>query len=298
MVTQPSIRVWAGGGRPVTLEGGPLPLHGLLFEPSGERDPRVAVLHIHGRGANMATPPGSSLAERVAIPAVAHLTMNLRAHDLGYTAVPERGGDPPTPSDYEVAGGMWEQVHESVADIDVAVRALRSRGYTRIVGAAHSAGGLSLATYAGEHPGLAGRIMLSPLTGSTQSLTRLFGDEAGVTEAVERARELKASGQGHILLPARQWYFAISATSLLDRLSQPVNAWARAMDRDSSPCLIVWGGAETRAGLWRDSFDALRSPIKRAVEIPNAGHYYVGQHAAVGTAVTDFVNEVILGSAR
>jgi alpha/beta superfamily hydrolase len=102
-----------------------------------------------------------------------------------------------------------------------------------------------------------------------------------------------AAGQGHLLIPVTQWYYAISATSLLDRIDEPDDAWQRAMEADDSPCLMVWGTAESRTAAWQLAYEALDLPSKQAVQIPGSGHYYVGFEMEVTRAVADFVATVV-----
>jgi hypothetical protein len=278
--------------RLVALRHEGIRLDGLLSEPGDPSSRRVAVLHIHGRGSNFYTRPGSTILAGFPDPGVAHLSLNLRGHDLAYTDIPWRGADPGRQEDYEVAGAMWERTVDSAADIGIGVRALRERGYSHVFVAAHSAGALALATYAAREHGLAGRVLLSPLTSGKGSVARWFGDERGVEEAATRARQMVAQGRGHLLIPVDQWYYAISATSLLDRVDEPDDVWRRAMEADHSPCLMVWGTAESRAAGWQQAYEGLNLPTKRAVPIPGAGHYYVGFEDQVTRAVADFVAAV------
>lgn len=294
----PTLRTIVPRGRLVAIEGDGLRLTGLLAEPAEPSGTGAAVLHIHGRGGNASTRPGTTLIAGWPQDGVAHLSVNLRSRDLGYTAIPEEGDDPGQREHYDVGGGMWELLDESAADVALAVDALRGAGYPAVVLASHSAGALALARYVATNAGVAARVLLSPLTGARGSLVRWFGGEDALARAADTARAMVAEGRGRELLAVRGWYHAISAASLLDRLSFDHDAWRRALEADDSPCLLVWGSAETRAGHWSEVATGLALPDVRTAVLEGSGHYYVGQGDALVEIVRGFVADVVSSADR
>jgi pimeloyl-ACP methyl ester carboxylesterase len=267
-----------------------LALDGLLTEPP---DPRAAVLYLHGKGCNFYTGPGRFIPERSALADITHLSINMRCHDLGYTRpdVPAvdmpmiPGDDRPPP----VAGGMWEVLADGHKDVGAAVRYLREGGYQRMFIAGHSSGGFYTADYCARDPDIAGRIMLSPLTSNKVPVRFWFPTDEALEGAVSRARELVASGDGHRLIPLPTWFYAIAASSLLERIAEEDDAWMKAASASIAPMLMIWGGAEGRSGLWAQFWSDLPIPDKEQFVVEGADHLYVGFEAEVTQVVDDFL---------
>lgn len=261
-------------------------LEGLLYE-SDER-PVASLLHLHGKGGNCYSGAARFLPRLMRDLPVRHLALNMRCHDLGYTRADLRYDDFHEGS-ARTDGGWWEQVSVGPLDVAAGVRALRECGPEPVFIAGHSSGGFYAATYCRDDPGIAGRILLSPLTDNRRPLPMWFGDGQGLAAAVERARELSDAGRGHEVIPLPTWYYGISADSLIERAAEEDSVWLRAMQASDAPVLFLWGGAESRDPLWRSLFEQLSAPDKELVVVDGADHNYVGHEESVTRAVSAFL---------
>jgi hypothetical protein len=267
----------------VPAEDGAL-LEGLLYPPPAP--PEAALLHVHGKGGNCYSGPPRTLPPLVAPERFVHLALNLRCHDLGYSRLCDAPG---IATGAEAAyGGMWECLDDGPLDLRAGVTWLRERTGLPVFVVGHSAGGYFLGDWA-PGPEVAGRVFLSPLTSVRFPLTAWFADDAALEEARVHAQDLVDRGQGHLLIPVPAWYFAISAASFLERLAERPDRWLDGCNASSSPLLLAWGGAETRAGAWRALYDRLRVPDRACLELPGAGHEYGGSEAALAAGITRFV---------
>jgi pimeloyl-ACP methyl ester carboxylesterase len=82
---------------------------------------------------------------------------------------------------------------QAMAEIDTAVAGLKQKGANRIVIIGHSLGGNAAIGYAARRPGLAGIVVLAP--GHLPEADPLRGY---VSDAVARAKQLVAAGQGNV----------------------------------------------------------------------------------------------------
>ncbi|HEX5493488.1 MAG TPA: alpha/beta fold hydrolase [Mycobacteriales bacterium] len=262
------------------------PVDGALWEPSGV-DPVAAVVHLHGKGGNFYTGPGRFVPERSAGTPITHLSINMGCHDLAYTRY-----DIPSPdfstAEVPVGGGMWERISAGHEDVAAAVDHLRTAGYGRVFVSGHSSGGYYAVDYAGRDPELAGVVLLSPLTTNRTALPRWFPGPGDLDAALERARAMVADGHGHHLIPLSSWYYAISATSLLERADDPVDRWEHTLAGLPYPALMIWGTAESRDQLWRDIAERCARPDIRTLALPGCEHHFAGFEDTVTAALTDF----------
>jgi len=247
----------------------------------------VAVVHLHGKGSSFLGAPGRVVAPR--IPDVTHLVLNMRFHDLAYTRT-EVPSEDFTVGRVPVGGGFWESIADGHRDVAAAVAFLRERGASKVVVSGHSSGGFYTADYAARDTGLAGRILLSPLTSNRTALPVWFPEKGALDAALQQARDMVADGRGHHLIPLRAWYYAISARSLLERAAEPEGVWLEAMNRSSTPVLMAWGGSESRDALWRDLYAALDVEDKQQVVIKGAEHHFVGHEDPLAAAIAGFLD--------
>lgn len=243
-------------------------------EPPGEVE--LGLVHVHGKGGNFYSLPFRPLAPRLAVPGAVHVSVNMRAHDLGYTRTDVVSADSVVEPDVAVGGGMWEDLTLGVHDIDAAVEHARGLGARQIVLVGHSAGGFYAADYVARRPGVAGVVMLSPLTSNTTNLAMWFPGPGEQAEAIARAQALVDAGRGHHLVPIGAWYYAVSARTLLQRVSEPDGVWSRNLEQGGVPVQVQWGTAESRGPLFQRLVDELRLDVKEAVPIPECDHNYVG----------------------
>ena len=264
-----------------------IPLDAALSEPD---DAVAAVVHIHGKGGNFYTGPGRFVPELTPGEPLAHLSINMRCHDLAYSRYDGVWDDVDAAA--VVAGGMWEDLSVGHLDLEAAVDFLRARGHRIVVMAGHSSGGFYTADYGARHPEIEGRIFLSPLTGNGTALPRWFPAPGDLDAALAKASSLVADGKGHWLIPLPTWYFAVSAQSLLERAAEPAGIWLRDVQACPSPLLMLWGDTEDRDQLWRNLCDQMDLPGLQTHVVAGADHQYTGYEAQVAEMVTRFALEV------
>lgn len=271
---------------------GGAPLAGLLYEAPEGVAPVASVLYIHGKGGNFYSGPPRAVPVALASSGapVRQLSLNMRCHDLGYTR-----GDVPYRDFAEggalVDGGFWEDLSTGWQDLDVGVDFLRAGSSAPVLIAGHSSGGFFVADYCARRPDVGGRVLLSPLVSNKRPFQAWFG-EGQIDAAVARAEELVASGHGDHLIPTNTWYYAVAATSLLERANEPDDIWAKNMAAARSPVLCVVGGAESRVAEWRQLVEDLPAEHKRFVVIEGAEHNYIGHADEVAKAITAFAVDV------
>ncbi|MGH8869713.1 MAG: alpha/beta hydrolase family protein [Actinomycetes bacterium] len=264
------------------------PLQGLLYPLPEPGRAEAAVLHVHGKGGNFYSGPPRTLPPLLAPDRFVHLSLNLRCHDLAYSLLGDStdlGADARTAS-----GGMWERLDDGPVDVRGGVHWLRERTGLPVHVVAHSAGGYFVGDWSPEADEVASRVLLSPLTSVRFPLSVWFGGDDEVAAARAQAEELVRAGHGHHLLTLPTWYFAISAESFLERLDEREDRWLHGCNASPVPLMLVWGGAEGRAPLWRALYDRMTVPDRSSLELPGAGHEYRGHEAALAVAVTAFVD--------
>ncbi|MGW3811847.1 alpha/beta hydrolase family protein [Micromonospora sp. NPDC005113] len=262
-------------------------LDGLLYEPADEVV--ASVLHLHGKGGNCYSGPGRFVPALMAGTPVRHLSLNMRCHDLGYSRPDHPAVDLRPGASLSADGGAWELVAEGLQDVGAGVRVLRDLGDQPVFVSGHSSGGFYAAAYGATDPQLAGRILLSPLVSNKRPLRFWFGGPEGVQRALDEARAMVARGDGDLLIALPSWYYGISAASLLERAAEPDDSWIQSVEANRSPVLVLWGGAESRAGEWRVLFEQMSVAGKEMVAVPDAEHNYLGFESSVTAAVAVFL---------
>lgn len=255
-------------------------------ERNGRSD--VAILHLHGKGGNFYSGPSLFIPQEDQAGEFAHLSLNMRCHDLGYTRY-----DLPMPDVQEgvipVGGGMWERMSDGVPDIAAGMAWLVRRGYTKIFLAGHSSGAYFAAeACAAGGLQIAGAVLLSTVISYKRNLGAWFPDGA-LEDTVQRARDLVASGAGHVLLPMDAWYYAISAASLVERTEEPDGIFERWLANIEVPVLFVSGAQEPRVPQWRCLFEEMPSEAKEWLVLEDVSHDYSGQERVLTEHVAGFV---------
>lgn len=258
-------------------------LYGAFYPSSGA----TAILHLHGKGGNFTSGPSRFVPIKDAAGRLAHLSLNMACHDLGYTRY-DVPWQEPGEGDVAVGGGMWENISEGPIDVRAGIGWLEAKGFTRVILSGHSAGGFYAAQYGALHDSrVVGRIFMSPVI-SERLLTTWFDGESGLDSALEEARSLVAQGAGHRILGMAWWYYGISATSLLERAQEPRDAFLSLARQSSSPVLFVIGGRETRRPAWEGVFEALPGEDKRLEVLEGSEHNYLGAEDLVTQEALDF----------
>jgi pimeloyl-ACP methyl ester carboxylesterase len=285
----------------VTLEGAPrfvefpaadgFPLQALLYEPAADRRPTVALLWVHGRGANCYSGPARTLPPLLGHLDCIQLAVNLRSHDLAYVTqddVQARVGGIAPP----LGGVWWEHVPDGALDIAGALDWLRAYATVPIFVVGHSLGGYYLALFSAVDPDIAGRVFLSPLPDLQQSFPSWFPAEGAYDAARAWADEQVAAGTAGTLRSLPPQFGAISAATIVERANETPGAWLDGANGSGRPAMIVWGGQESYAARWRQLAAGLAADVVRTVEVPGTGHNYAGAEPAVADAVAAFIREV------
>lgn len=246
----------------------------------------IGVLHVHGKGSSFLTGPSRFVPPRW--PGVTHLALNMRFRDLAFT---DAEGSPwAAAGAVPAGGGYWERISDGPLDLAAGARHLREFGCHHIVVVGHSSGGFYTARYGAQDQDIAARVLIGPLTGNRTAFSRWFGSDGQRDLALERAKAMVDDGRGHELIPLSTWYYAVSATSLLERASEPEGIWLESMNANPSPTLLVWGGLEDRDALWRGLFEGFTMARKEMKVIEGAEHHFVRYEDELVNVIRNFVD--------
>lgn len=268
-------------------------LHGALFTPRLVEATETALLFLHGKTANFYSGPCGVLAPLFTQLGLSSFSINMRCHDLGYIR-----SELPSPNTSEhffrMAGGAWEIIEEGHRDIQAAVTLLRDRGYQRIVLCGHSSGGFYAVDYAARFTDLAGIVLLSTLITNKMPFKLWFPGPKDLEVARRQAETMVSEGRGNDLLPLKTWYHAISANSLLDRVSEREGWFDNALAEIDKPTLWLHGSIEDRDPLWRRYYEDMATSRKQLSVIEGADHSYQGHERAVYDIMSNFIVEHVL----
>jgi pimeloyl-ACP methyl ester carboxylesterase len=269
---------------PVSIPTDTVPLDGLYYEPEGGHASGAALL-FHGNAMNFYTGPMRFLPPVLVGLGLACLAFNRRSHDILATR-----------SSRAAEGGAFQRASEDIADNRLAAGWLESRAFAAPVVIGHSNGGMLAVRHVTDHPKTPALVLLSAHAGGRNIVQR--GAKAGlmvgdrVEEFAARAREMVQSGRGRELMLMPGWWYAISAESFLDRLTETPDTLALA-PRVKCSSLFVRGDKEPREGYPAEEFKA-RSGGPCAVEIvPDCDHYYNGREEVVGALVASWLRETL-----
>lgn len=266
------------------------PLDGALYLPEGRT--RAAAVLVHGKGGNFYSGPSCALPPHLAAGGVATLACNMVCHDLAYSRPDDGGAAPGTPP--QANGGMWERISEGHHDLAAAASSLLGAvGDLPLVVIGHSSGGFYAVQYLAHHPEPAAVVLLSPLTGNRTAFRWWFSSPAEEDELLAEARRLVAAGEGHRLLPLPSWYYAISASSLVERAAEDGSGFDASLSRMRGALCIGWGSTEDRVPLWRSALERSGASSKHSFELLGAAHDYVGFETELGSEVVGFLSEAL-----
>lgn len=267
----------------------------MVSQSDAARDPRATLVHLHGKGGNFYSGPGRFIpVADDTDDGFRHLSVNMRCHDLAYTRYDKPYVDFEYGGSYlDADGGYWEDLSVGHLDVRAAVELARGLGDQPVFLVGHSSGGYYAADYVDRYRDVAGRILLSPLLSNRRAVNAWFPEPEALAAVANQATALVAGGQGRTLIPVPGWFFAISATSLVQRLEEEDDPVTRRLQKVSLPTLILWGGAEPRGSQWESVAHTLDAATTRTACVPEADHSYLGAEAAVTAAVRGFVEEVL-----
>jgi len=260
------------------------PLDGLYYEPAGRKVLGAALL-FHGNTMNFYTGPMRFLPPALTRIGLACLAFNRRGHDILSTRssrLPE--------------GGAFQLVGEAIEDNRLAARWLAARGFPAPVVIGHSNGGMLAVCHVAAHPQTPALVLLSAHGGGRSIVQN--GGKSGlmvgnrVEEFAQRARDMVAAGRSRELMLMPGWWYAISAESFLDRLTETPDTLELA-PRIECPTLYVRGDREPREQYPAEDFKA-RAGGPCAVEIvPNSDHYYTGREEAIQALVSSWIERIL-----
>ena len=253
------------------------PLDGLYYEPDAGR-PAGAALLFHGNTMNFYTGAMRFLPPVLVRLGLACLAFNRRGHDILSTR-----------SSRIAEGGAFQLAREGIEDNRLAAAWLAGRGFERPAVIGHSNGGMLAVRHVADHPQTKALVLLSAHGGGRGVVQRSSGAGTMVLDRVEeftaKARAIVRSGRGRELMLMPGWWYAITAESFLDRLTETPDVLELA-PQVRCPTLFVRGDKEPPGQYPAEAFRA-RAGGPCAVEIvPDCDHFYNGREQAVQRVVT------------
>jgi pimeloyl-ACP methyl ester carboxylesterase len=273
---------------------------GVLFTSASSPLTPLAIIWVHGWGANFYTPSyvgiGRGLAER-GFPTI---SVNTRMHDIGnvekYTLLGKRVR----------GGGYWGVTSEDARDISAWIDYARQLGYSRVVLVGHSAGWASVARYQADSqdPRVAGLVFASPGVG--------YSPQPDDPQLLAQAKKLVDEGAGDdlIRLSHRSTASFVSAATELDIANTPrqykdffgTQTSDAAITRVTCPVLAFFGSKDDIGG--EKDLALLTSSVRRLAHGParvdtamiaNGNHEYVGEEAQVAQVITRWIQTEVEG---
>jgi pimeloyl-ACP methyl ester carboxylesterase len=274
----------------VSIPTDTVPLDGLYYQPEDGRANGGALL-FHGNTMNFYTGPMRFLPPALVKLGLTCLAFNRRGHDILSTR-----------SSRVAEGGAYQLASEGIDDNRIAARWLAARGFAAPIVIGHSNGGMLAVRHVADHPQTPALVLLSAHGGGKDIVQR--GGRAGlmvcerVEEFAERAHEMLKAGRGRELMLMPGWWYAISAESFLDRLTETPDTLELA-PRIKCPALFVRGDKEPREQYPAEDFRG-RAGGRCSVEIiPDCDHFYNGREEAVREIVSSWLAKALhLGAAR
>jgi pimeloyl-ACP methyl ester carboxylesterase len=272
---------------------------GVMFTPPKESSKPLAIIWIHGWGANFYTPSYAGIGRALAERGFTTMTVNTRMHDIAnverYTLLGKRVR----------GGGYWGVTSEDARDIAAWIGFAEQVGSSRVALVGHSAGWASVGRYQADSRDrrVAGLVFASPAVGySTQ------GEDS---QLLAQAQKLIHDGAGDDLLrlPNRSFPSFISAATYVDIWTTPreyrdffgTQTPNPAVTRVTCPILAFFGskddiGGEKELTLLKSSVERLSRGPRRVdtTMIKNGTHEYVGEEAQVAQAIAHWAEAELL----
>lgn len=265
------------------------PLDGLYYEPEGGAA-AGAVLLFHGNTMNFYTGAPRFLPPVLTRMGYACLAFNRRGHDI-LSSRASRIAE----------GGAFQSSREGIEDNHLAAQWLASRGFAHPVVIGHSNGGVLAVRHVADHPQTPALVLLSAHGGGKGVVQR--SSQAGtmardrVEELTAQARAMVAEGRGRELMLMPGWWYAISAASFLDRLTETPDVLELA-PKIQCPTLFIRGDREPREQYPAEAFQS-RSGGHCTMEIvSDCDHFYNGREDAIQALVCAWLAKTLSVDAR
>ncbi len=276
-----------------------IPNGGVVFTPPKDSAKPIAVIWIHGWGANFYQPTYVNIGRALAERGYTCIAGNTRMHDLGNVVwVPTLTGEKRIRG-----GGYWGVASEQVRDIAVWLDFAEDRGFKEVVLVGHSAGWAAVTQYQAEKQDrrVVGVVVAS---GSVRP-------GAGPTDPDQIAQATRMMADGHpddlVRDPKRSFPSFTSAATLLDIVNTPpefkdffgtqTETRNPGITRIRCPLLAFFGtegdvGAEADLELLKSSIHRQPSGPSRVdtVMIKHGDHMYTGEEVQVAQAISEWTN--------
>lgn len=256
------------------------PLDGLYYEPDGGAS-AGGVLLFHGNTMNFYVGALRFLPPALVKLGFACLAFNRRGHDIMSTR-----------NSRNAEGGAFQLTREALEDNAIAARWMAGRGFAQPVVIGHSNGGMLGVKHALDHPQTRALVLLSAGRGGPTSVQSggteglLAGERFG--EISERARALVAAGRGRELILLPGWWYAITAESFIDRLTEVPDTIALA-PQVKCPTLCIRGDRENAERYPAEAYARAATAPCTAQVIRDCDHFYNGKEAEVSDAVASWL---------
>ncbi len=262
-----------------------IPLDGALHRPD-EVTERGSILLFHGNTMNFYVGAPRFLPPALTRLGFACLAFNRRGHDI-LSIRDSRAAE----------GAAFQLTCEGIEDNAIAAAWMAAQGFPDPVVIGHSNGGMLAVPHVVSHPKTPALVLLSAHGGGRSGVVRssraglLAGDR--LEEITAQARTMVAERRGRELMLVPGWWYAITAESFLDRLTEMPDVLELAA-KVNCPVLYIRGDQENAETYPAEAF-AARSGGKTDVEIVrNCDHFYVGREDAVTGLVAKWLDRTIL----
>jgi pimeloyl-ACP methyl ester carboxylesterase len=268
----------------ISIPNGTIPLDGLYYEPEGGAT-AGAVLLFHGNTMNFYTGALRFLPPALTRLGFACLAFNRRGHDILSTR-----------NSRIAEGGAYQLAREGIEDNRLAARWLEQRGFPAPVVIGHSNGGMLAVQHVADRSQTPALVLLSAHLGGKEILQR--SSRAGlmardrVDEFTARARELMRAGRGSELMLMPGWWYAISAESWLDRLTETPDALELA-PKITCPTLYIRGDQEPREQYPAEEFRSRAGGSCTVAIVSACDHFYNGREQAIQELVSSWLAQTL-----
>jgi pimeloyl-ACP methyl ester carboxylesterase len=263
---------------------------GMMFGIPKQSSKPLAIIWVHGWGANFYTPSYVGIGRALAEHGFTTISVNTWMHDVGnvekYTLLGKRVR----------GGGYWGVTSEDARDIAAWIRFADQVGYSRVILVGHSAGWASVGRYQADTDDkrVAGLVFASPAVG--------YSAQTDDPKILAQAKKLvdDSAGEDLLRLPNRSFPSFISAATYVDIWTSPreyrdffgTQTPNPAVTRVTCPILAFFGskddiGGEKELTLLKSSVERLSRGPRRVdtTMIKNGTHEYVGEEAQVAQAI-------------
>ena len=272
---------------------------GVLFTSPSSPPKPLAIIWVHGWGANFYLPSYVGIGRELAARGFPTISVNTRMHDIGnvekYTLLGKRVR----------GGGYWGVTSEAARDIAAWIDYAQQLGYGRIVLVGHSAGWASVAHYQADSQDrrVAGVVFASPGVGYF---------EPDAPQLLAQAKKLVDEGSGDdlIRLPNRAYPSFVSAATQLDLANTPrqykdffgTQTPDAAVTRVACPVLAFYGSKDDIGG--EKDLALLTYSVRRLAHGParvdtamiaNGNHEYVEEEGQVAQVITRWIETEVQG---